>query len=111
MLEAENTVCPHHEHTAIGRDISERGQDWLNFSLKVLKHIENYAVPQYGDKGKDQFTKWSAEMCRWTAEKYQNRAGKQQREGEELLDIIKQVHCLQVTHDKIKGEKDDAENS
>lgn len=57
--------------------LSERGKDWLAFSAKVLAHIEEYTVPQYGDKGEDLATTCNSEhpsLCSKTWQQCQTRA-------------------------------------
>ena len=84
-----------------GQGWSERGKDWIAFAEKVLAHIENYTVPQYGDKGNDQATDYNAaELMRQVA-KYAARNGKNARPGQEQLDAIKAAHYAQMSHDKL----------
>jgi NTP pyrophosphatase (non-canonical NTP hydrolase) len=83
---------------------SQRGLDWIAFSSQVLAHIENYTIHQYGDKGEDQVTEWSAKECVEQAKKYLNRFGKNQREGQEQLDFLKAAHYCQLAADKFKEE-------
>ena len=82
--------------------MSKRGADWLAFSEKVLAHINNYTVPQYGDKGEDQASDWSIEMLIEQTKKYANRYGKNQRKGQEELDFMKGAHYLQMAMTKFK---------
>jgi len=79
--------------------VSERGKEWIEFSDKVLNHIENYTVPQYGDKGSDNVTDYSANDCVLQSRKYAARFGKNQREGQDALDLLKSAHynCLAWT--------------
>lgn len=84
---------------------SKRGLDWIAFSSQVLAHIEGYTVPQYGDKGEDQVTDWSAKERVEQAKKYLNRFGKNQREGQEQLDFLKAAHYCQLAADKFKEEQ------
>lgn len=86
-------------------DFSQRGLDWIAFSSQVLAHIENYTVPQYGDKGEDQVTEWSAKERVEQAKKYLNRFSKNQREGQEQLDFLKAAHYCQLAADKFKEEQ------
>ena len=83
-------------------DFSQRGLDWIAFSSQVLAHIENYTVPQYGDKGEDQASEWSVEMLIEQTKKYANRYGKNQRKGQEVLDFMKGCHYLQMAFTKFK---------
>lgn len=82
--------------------VSERGRDWIEFSKAVLYHIENYTVPQYGDKGNDQASEWSIEMLIEQTKKYANRYGRNSRQGQECLDFMKGAHYLQMAMTKFK---------
>jgi hypothetical protein len=84
---------------------SLRGQEWLGFAFAVLKHIEEYTVPQYGDKGKDIATDYTPEYCVSQIEKYVRRFGKNIRPGHEKLDLIKVAHYAQMALTKL-NEKD-----
>ena len=84
-------------------EISLRGQDWLKFSNKVLHHIENYTVPQYGDKGEDQVTDYTSEDCVKQISRYVARHGKNQREGQTELDMFKIAHYNQLAFDKLNN--------
>lgn len=79
---------------------SLRGDDFLKFGAKVFEHIENYTVPQYGDKGSDQCTEYTAEDCVKQAQKYLSRFGRNSREGQQELDFKKAAHYIQMAHDK-----------
>ena len=83
-------------------DISERGLDWLNFSEGVFNHIEDYAVPQYGDKGQDQCTEFTIQDFQTQIKKYANRMGKNSRPGQDKLDLLKICHYAQMLHDLIE---------
>jgi len=74
------------------------------FAVDVFNHIEKYTIPQYGDKGDDQLTTWTAEDCKKQVEKYLNRHWKNSRPGQDELDILKAAHYLQVMMLKM-GEK------
>ena len=76
--------------------MSERGKDWQTFSEQVLDHIENYTVPQYGDKGEDQATEFGSHDHVVQAKKYLNRYGKNSRPGQEILDLVKTAHYCQM---------------
>lgn len=73
-----------------------RGQDWIEFSEQVLNHIENYTVPQYGDKGEDQASEFKSHDHVVQAKKYLNRYGKNSRPGQEILDLMKTAHYCQM---------------
>ena len=80
--------------------MSKRGADWLAFSDKVLAHINNYTVPQYGDKGEDQITDWTIEECLLAVKKRLSRYGKNVRENQQTLDFLKMVHETQIAYEK-----------
>lgn len=82
--------------------LSERGKDWLMFSDEVLKHIECYTVPQYGDKGDDQCTDFIEHDFITQLKRYLNRHGKNSRKGQNRLDKIKMAHYAQMLHDLIE---------
>lgn len=83
-------------------NISERGLDWEEFSGKVFEHIENYTVPQYGDKGQDQCTEFTRQDFETQIKKYANRMGKNSRPGQDKLDLLKICHYAQMLHDLIE---------
>lgn len=76
--------------------MSKRGEEWVAFSAKVLAHIEDYTVPQYGDAPNDSITTWSDAACVEQIGKYAARYGKNARDGQEQLDLLKIAHyaCL-----------------
>ena len=82
------------------KEYAQRSLDWIKFASKVLAHIEEYAVPQYGDKGKDQITDWTVEECLKAVSKRVARYGRQSREGQQELDFLKMVHEVQIAWDK-----------
>jgi len=84
----------------MSRPLSKRGQAWIEFSNRVLDHIENYTVPQYGDAGSDQVTDWTADDCAKQVGRYFARRGKNSRPGQELLDMLKAAHYVQLTEEK-----------
>jgi hypothetical protein len=76
--------------------MSKRGDDWKGFAEQVHNHIENYTVPQYGDKGEDQATEYGAGEHVLQAKRYLARFGKNTRPGQEVLDLIKTAHYCQM---------------
>lgn len=82
------------------KPLSRRGKDWLEFSDVVLKHIEEYTVPQYGDKGDDLITNYTAADCIEHVKKYAKRYGQQSREGQQKLDFMKIAHFAQCAWEK-----------
>lgn len=83
-------------------NVSERGLDWEEFSGKVFEHVENYTVPQYGDKGQDQCTKFTRQDFETQIKKYANRMGRNSRPGQDKLDLLKICHYAQMLHDLIE---------
>ena len=86
--------------------LSDRGKDWIWFSGHVITHIENYTVPQYGDKPDDPVEDWSPDQCMKAIEKYARRHGNNSREGQELIDCFKIAHFAQLTFLKLLEEGD-----
>lgn len=75
---------------------SVRGLEWMEFSQAVYTHIENYTVPQYGDKGADLCSEYSVEKCLDQAKKYLARHGRNSRPGQDKQDLLKAAHYLQM---------------
>jgi hypothetical protein len=84
--------------------ISNRGKDWMDFASKVLNHIEDYTVPQYGDSPDDYVESWTPAECVLALGKYQQRFGKNARAGEATLDLLKMAHFAQLAYDKIEDD-------
>ena len=85
---------------------SKRAIDWLYFSGKILDHIEQYTVPQYGDKGHDLCSEYTVEECLRQARKYIERYGKNAREGQQELDFLKAVHFIQMGYEKYMSQQE-----
>lgn len=80
-----------------------RGQDWCYFAGRVLHHVEDYTVPQYGDAPGDQIGSFTIEDFKTQLARYVNRIGKNVRGQEEALrDCLKIAHYAQLLHDKLK---------
>ena len=88
----------------VHRNFSLRADEWLTFSKKVYHHIENYTVPQYGDLGEDQCTEFTPSDFITQMKKYLNRFGKNSREGQQELDMLKIAHYACMLHSKITKE-------
>lgn len=82
--------------------MSKRGESWKEFAEEVRQHIEGYTVPQYGDKGEDQVTDYTADECVQQAKKYLARFGRNSRPGQEHLDLKKAAHYCQLASEKLK---------
>lgn len=85
--------------------MSIRGNDWIAFQTKVWEHIENYTVPQYGDKGEDEADDFTAEDCVKQIKKYVARHSKNSRPGQDKLDLLKIAHYAQLAHSKLEEQK------
>ncbi len=76
-----------------------RGQDWLVFSAHVLSHIENYTVPQYGDKGRDRASEYTIPVIADHIGRYRDRMGSNARGPVEAKqDLIKIAHYASLAH-------------
>lgn len=84
---------------------SIRSTEWLDFAGKVYTHIETYTVPQYGDKGSDQCSEFSESDFITQMKKYLNRYGKNSREGQQKLDLLKIAHYAGMLHAKLTEEE------
>lgn len=78
-----------------------RASEWLSFSRKVFNHIQNYTVPQYGDKGHDQCSEFTEADFITQMKKYLNRYGKNSREGQQKLDLLKIAHYAGMLYTKL----------
>ena len=82
---------------------SKRAYDWREFALKVEGHIEDYTVPQYGDKGVDQCTDYDERDFKKQINKYANRLDSNMRGTVEAKrDLLKICHYAQMLHDLIE---------
>ena len=82
-------------------------QYYYLYILLLNNHIENYVIPQYGDKYEDPMSNWTVEQIAGQAEKYLKRIGKNSRDGQDKLDMLKLAHCSQMIYDKIKEAKNE----
>ena len=80
--------------------MSLKGFDWSTFSFAVHKHIKEYAIPQYGDKGVDLVSDYTPEEIMMYIIKYAKRHGKNSRPDQDLLDLIKIAHYAQMAYTK-----------
>ena len=87
--------------------LSNRGEQWVDFASELLKHIEEYTVPQYGDYPNDQAMTWSAEDCTLAISKYSARFGTNSRPGQEKLDLMKIAHYACLATGKIDTFKEE----
>jgi hypothetical protein len=80
---------------------TKRGADWVAFAEQVLLHIEDYTVPQYGDKGEDLASNYAAEDCIRHIKRYVARFGKNARPDQDHLDLLKIAHYAQMAATKL----------
>ena len=76
------------------------------FSRHIEAHIEDYVIPQYGDKCDDQAQVYSAEECIRQISKYIARFGRNVRQGQNELDLLKIAHYAQIAYTKLQEQKD-----
>jgi hypothetical protein len=82
--------------------LSKRGEDFYDFALStVIPHIEQYTIPQYGDAPDDPVEEWTAQDCVRAIAKYAARFGKNSRDGQDGLDLIKIAHFAQLAFIKL----------
>lgn len=86
---------------------SLRAVEWIRFAKEVLEHIENYTVPQYGDKSEDQCTEFSESDFITQMKRYLNRYGKNAREGQQQLDLLKIAHYACMLHTKLSEQEEE----
>jgi hypothetical protein len=88
---------------------SQRGQEWASFSQEVLSHVETYTVPQYGDMPNDQASGWTPEQCIESIRRYCNRYGRNSRDGQQELDLLKVAHyaCICLSKHRQKANLQD----
>jgi hypothetical protein len=86
---------------------SNRATEWFNFSELVVKHIENYTVPQYGDKPTDPLhTDWSILDCTLAIKEYASRSTTNARgPEEEKRYFLKIAHYAAVAYFKLIEKK------
>lgn len=85
--------------------LSNRGKEWVAFATKVLNHIENYAVKQYGDLPDDNVEKWTAYDCNHQIGKYAARFGSDARVGQDLLNCFKIAHYACLMSNKLNAKE------
>lgn len=96
----KNNICLPSKHDACG--LSKRGGDFYEFALNtVIPHIELYTIPQYGDAPNDPVEEWTAQDCVRSIAKYAARFGKNARDGQDGLDLIKIAHFAQLAFIKL----------
>lgn len=79
--------------------------EWVLFADQVVDHIEDYTVPQYGDKGSDPLTEMTPEQCMQDIKKWAARFGTGQRgKAEAQRDMLKIAHIACVIWHKTREE-------
>lgn len=86
-----------------GKALSASGKAWMNFSSEVLHHLENYSVPQYGDLGSDEITKYDIPTCVIQMQRYLARVGQNARPEEEDRGFLKVAVYAMRAWDKLKN--------
>ena len=80
--------------------------EWTDFSCRVLEHIQNYCIPQYGDYPDEMIEEFSISDIRKQLERYVKRIGVDIRGIEESKrDALKIAHYACLLLAKIEGEK------
>lgn len=82
-----------------------KGAEWVKFAEDVLTHVENYAVPQYGDTGFDGIDEYTKEDCVQAIKRYCARFGRNSRSGQDKLDMMKIAHYASFAYNKIEENK------
>jgi len=96
----------------LGTDfISKRTLCWFEFAGEVARHVENYAVAQYGDAGDDPISDYSPQDCFRQVKKYMDRFGRNQRSGQQELDFFKMAHYIQLAMGCYNDEKKNNQSS
>ncbi len=87
-----------------------RLSEWDEFYKLVYQHIRDYANSQYNDKGEDNVTEWSVSTLMDQIYKYYSRHGKNQREGQDQLDLIKIAHYACMAYWKLQESEEKSDN-
>lgn len=84
---------------------------WEKFSDQILKHIEQYTLPQYGnDTGNEQVDSFTIEDCFQNILRYVNRRHARIRGNKEALrDLLKIAHYASFAYDKLRAELDEVQ--
>ena len=86
-------------------DVSKRALEWTIFENIVKRHINEYTLPQYGDKGDDQCSEFTEADFITQIKKYANRMGRNSREGQDQLDLLKIAHYCAMLWTKREEDK------
>lgn len=81
--------------------MSNRLNEWEDFSARVGRHIETYTVPQYGDSPGDPLSDFTDEEIIAQMKRYINRASSNVRgPAEAQRDMLKVAHYAGVLFTK-----------
>jgi hypothetical protein len=82
-----------------------RSKEWAEFAVRVLQHIEEYTVPQYGDAPDDQASKFSEHDIAVNLQRYVNRLESNRRGFEDAQrDLLKIAHyCAMLYFKRQRG--------
>lgn len=79
------------------RGASNRAQMFLEFVPHVMRHIDEYAVPQYGDYPNDPLNDYNEDQIITQIRRYVSRLDSNQRGPIEAeRDLFKMVHYIQT---------------
>lgn len=107
LLSAGQDVLAIHKNSPKPTQSSKRGEQWGEFTIEVFEHVENYTVPQYGDLPDDNISTWTPEEVIRSIGKRAARFGKNQRENQDELDLLKIAHEACIAYYKLKEKKDE----
>lgn len=95
-VDVGNPSFDHTDPYAVLAYVKEQaGKNNTEVCKAVIKHIDEYTVPQYGDYPNDNVEKWSKQYCIDMVAKYKAREGTSQR-SEGNLDYWKMMHYSQL---------------
>ena len=79
--------------------------EWVDFSVDVFNHIQNYCLPQYGDYPDEMIEGWTSKDIKTMLEKYIKRIGSGMRGVEEAeRDTLKIAHYACLLRSKLMEE-------
>jgi len=96
----------------------KKSEQFIDFTMKTIQHINTYVIPQYGDFPDKTIAKFTPEKIQGRLEAYVDRIGKSSRGPEDaLMDCLKIAHfacylyCILKYGDAQYQEKDEEEVS
>ena len=110
LLSAGQDVLAIHKNCPKPPASLTRSTEWAQFATVVRAHVIEYTVPQYGDMPDDNISTWTPEEVIRSIGKRAARFGKNQRENQDELDLLKIAHEACIAYYKLK-EKNDEERS